>query len=308
MTIEIVGEKKPVENLDLIVIEKSAGTLETNIGELEKFIDERLEDYTPEKFKGNADSAKKKRAELNAGREKIKRSRIDLINELMKPYAEFENRCKALEKKIDTASAALDEIVKTKENEEKDNKRKKIELFWKMKEFDLFPLEKIFNEKWLNKTYKESDILDEMDAAIERTYKDLKSIEMFNTKEDVETLKAHYLMNLDIAETIEYSKELTKQKEIAEREAKEREEREHNSQIQKQISETNEEKVNLEKERDIDNLAEMALAASKGVKADLSEKRQEYVITVNLLQEELIKLKSVMNALGIEYAVEQLQF
>ena len=305
MTIEILGEQKPVENLDLVVIQKSAGTLETNIEELEKFIDKRLEDYTPEKFKGDADSAKKKRAELNAGREKLKRSRIDLINELMKPYSEFEDRCKALEKKVDKASAALDEIVKAKENEEKENKRKKIELFWKTKEFDLFPLEKIFNEKWLNKTYKESDILDEMDAAIERTYKDLKTIEKFD---DAETLKAHYLMNLDIAETLEYGEELKKQKEVAEREAKEREEREHNAQIQKQISETNEEKFNLENNRNIDNLAEMALAASKGEKADLTEKKQEYVITVNLLQAELIKLKSAMNALGIEYEVEQVQF
>lgn len=305
MTIEILGDKKPAENLDLVVIEKSAGTLETNIDELEKFIDARLEDYTPDKFKGNADSAKKKRAELNSGREKLKRSRIDLINELMKPYSDFEERCKTLEKKIDKASAALDEIVKTKENEEKENKRKKIELFWKTKEFDLFPLDKIFNEKWLNKTYKESDILDEMDSVIERTYKDLKTIEKFD---DADTLKAHYLMNLDIAETLEYGDELKKQKEIAEKEAKEREEREHNAQIQKQISETNEEKVNLESNRNIDNLAEMALAASKGEKADLTEKRQEYVITVNLLQEELIKLKSAMNALGIEYAVEQLHF
>ena len=305
MTIEILGDKKPAENLDLIVIEKTAGTLETNIDELEKFIDARLEDYTPDKFKGNADSAKKKRAELNSGREKLKRSRIDLINELMKPYSDFEERCKTLEKKIDKASAALDEIVKTKENEEKENKRKKIELFWKTKEFDLFPLDKIFNEKWLNKTYKESDILDEMDDVIDRTYKDLKTIEKFD---DADTLKAHYLMNLDIAETLEYGDELKKQKEIAEKEAKEREEREHNAQIQKQISETNEEKVNLESNRNIDNLAEMALAASKGEKADLTEKRQEYVITVNLLQEELIKLKSAMNALGIEYAVEQLHF
>ena len=187
MTIEILGDKKPAENLDLVVIEKSAGTLETNIDELEKFIDARLEDYTPDKFKGNADSAKKKRAELNSGREKLKRSRIDLINELMKPYSDFEERCKTLEKKIDKASAALDEIVKTKENEEKENKRKKIELFWKTKEFDLFPLDKIFNEKWLNKTYKESDILDEMDSVIERTYKDLKTIEKFD---DADTLKA----------------------------------------------------------------------------------------------------------------------
>ena len=67
--------------------------------------------------------AKKKRAELNTAKQKLTRSRIDLVKELMKPYEDFENRCKALEKKVDTASGYLDEIVKAKEQEEKDNKR-----------------------------------------------------------------------------------------------------------------------------------------------------------------------------------------
>ena len=112
---KIVNESTPAESLDLVVIEKTVGTLDTNIAELEKFVDERLKEYDPKNFEGDADLAKKKRAELNTAKQKLSRSRIDLVKELMKPYEDFENRCKALEKKVDKASGLLDEIVKIKE-------------------------------------------------------------------------------------------------------------------------------------------------------------------------------------------------
>lgn len=301
--VEVIENETPAETLDLIVTEKAVGFLNTNIAQLEVLVDKRLEDYKPEKYKGDADLAKKDRAELNRASDQIKRSRINLINELMKPYQDFEERCKNLEKKIASASKALDEIVKLKESEEKDKKRKQIEVFWQTKNFNLFPLEKIFNEKWLNKTYKESDILSEMDAVIDRTYKDLKTIERFS--EDSDTLKAHYLMNLDIAETIQYGDELQRQREIAAREAKEREEREHQKQMEQQKEELWDEAVHFEEKQDLSNLAEMALSESD---EPVKPKRKEFVVTVRCFDAELLKLKEAMNELGIEFSVEELKF
>ena len=86
--VKVVTEIKPADSLELIVIEKTVGTLDTNIAELEKFVEERLVDYDPKKFEGDADTAKKKRAELNTAKQKLTRSRIDLVKELMKPYEE----------------------------------------------------------------------------------------------------------------------------------------------------------------------------------------------------------------------------
>ena len=223
-----------------------------------------------------------------------------MIAELMKPYEDFEDRCKALEKKIDNASGLLDEIVKVKENEEKEQKRKKIELMWLTKNFTLFPVEKIFNPKWLNKTFKESDILSEMDSVIERTYKDLKVIEKY--ADDAETLKAHYLMNLDIAETIQYGDELQRQKEIAQKELENRADREHEQKIRQQEKELEKEQREQRQTNNVSNLADLAL----GVKTE--PQRKEYVITVNCLEEELLNLKAAMNQLGIEFSVEELTF
>ena len=305
MTAKIIKEEVP-ETLDLVVTEKSIGFLETNIEALENLVNKRLEDYKPENYLGDADLAKKDRAELNKAKDKIGRARIDLITELMKPYNDFETRCKALEKKIEQASKALDEIVKQKENEEKELKRKVIEQFWISKNFDLFPLEKIFNTKWLNKSFKESDILSEMDSRIEKTYKDLKVCERYSVMYGLEadTIKAHYLMNLDIEETISYCDELQRQKEIAQREAAERAEREHKEKVLQQKEELWQEESNFENTQNVQNLAEMALNGG----AEVEEKRKEFVISVKCFDRELLNLKGILNELGIEFSVEELTF
>lgn len=298
--IKVVDKPPKTDRLELVVVEKTTGSLVTNIDELEKFVDKRLEDYTVENFVGDADAAKKARAELNKAVESIKRERIDLINELMKPFEDVETRCKALEKKIGVVCGQLDEIVKQKEALEKERRKQKIELFWTTKNCDVITLDKIFNPKWLNKTYKEGDILDEMDAAIDKVYKDLKIIERFS--EDAETIKAHYLMNLDIEETMQYADELIRQKEIARKEAAERAEREHEMQLGKQKSEAFRESCDLQKKQEISNLADLAMGNEP------KKERKEYVISVKCFEEELVNLKAEMNGLGIEWSVQELTF
>ena len=299
--VEVINENPQAQTLELVVTEKAVGYLETNIEALETYVKQKLEEYNPENYMGDADLAKKDRAELNKARDKISRARKELIAELMKPYNDFETRCKALEKMIDSASGALDEIVKTKENEEKDQKRKKIELMWQTKNFDLFPLTKIFNPKWLNKTCKDKEILEEMDAVIERTYHDLKLIDKF--AEDAETLKAHYLIELDIGETLDYGEELQKQREVAKREAEGRAEREHQEKIDQQKEEVYQQQKQLDS--GVSNLVDEAMT-SMGY--DTKPQRKEYVITIKCFENELQELKYAMNKLSIEYSVEELTF
>ena len=300
--VEVIKENPQTESLELVVTEKAVGYLETNIEALETYVKQKLEEYKPENYKGDADLAKKDRAELNKARDKISRARKELIAELMKPYNDFETRCKALEKMIDSASGALDEIVKTKESEEKEQKRKKIESLWLTKNFDLFPLDKIFNPKWLNKTCKDKEILEEMDSVIERTYHDLKLIEKF--ADDAETLKAHYLIDLDISETLDYGEELQKQREVAKREAEGRAEREHQEKINQQKEEVAEQQ--RQEKKGISSLVNEAMT-SMGYDVPKPQ-RKEYVITVKCFDGELQGLKVAMNNLGIEYSVQELKF
>src|SRR5574344_935444 len=289
-------------NLQLVVTKNVTGVLETNISTLENFVDNKLKSYTPELYNGDADSAKKDRAELNNSKKFLTQSRIQLMNELMKPYADFETRCKNLEGKIDTASKRLDEIVKAKENEEKAKKQNEIQNLWNSKNFVLVPLDKVFNQKWLNKGTKQFEIENEMDSIINKIYTDLKIIEKYS--DDAETLKAHYLDCLNISDTLDYGEELKKNREKIAKEKEEREAREHNKIIEQQKEEVATEKVEQEKNAEAKTLASAALGETE--KAD--DEVCEYVVSINAKTEQLEKLKCAMNALSIEYKIEKLEF
>lgn len=286
--------------LELVVTKNVVGVLETNIEQLEVYVNSKLEEYKPELYKGDADSAKKDRAELNNSKKFLSQARINLMKELMKPYSDFETRCKNLEKKIDSVSSQLDGIVKEKENEEKQKKKDFVCGIWESKDFDLVPLEKVFNFKWLNKTAKEKDISEEMDSVIKKVYSDLKIIERCG--EDSETLKAHYLISLDLEETLAYGEELKETRRLAEEEAKNRDEREHNEKLEEQKKEVAEEALRQIKSEEINELAGKILGEE--VKPEI----KEYVVSVKATKEQLLKLKSACNALGIEYSVEELTF
>ena len=300
--VKVVNDEAPVDKFELTVLEKAVGSLTTNIEGLEKFARERLKDYTPELFKGDSDSAKKARAELNKAVDTIKRKRIDIINEFMSPVADFENRCKALEKEIGVASGNLDLIVKEKEREEKEIKREKINCLWLNKKFELFPIERIFNDRWLNKGYKMADIEKEIDTAIEKTYKDLKQIEKY-ADSDIDVLKAYYLDCLDMGDVFDYAEQLKKNREAVQKEALERDDREHEQKIAEQKSELTKEAEGKEKAEEISSLAELALTGQIA-----KPKRQEFVITVNVFDSELLKVKEMLNELGIEFKCEKLDF
>ena len=142
---ETATEIMPLNPLELRVTKNVVGVLETNIEQLEAYVTAKLEEYNPESYFGDADMARKDRAELNNSKKVLSQARIQLMRELMKPYSDFETRCKNLEKMIDTASGKLDDIVKTKEEEEKTAKKIRITEIWNSRNFTVVSLEKIFN-------------------------------------------------------------------------------------------------------------------------------------------------------------------
>ena len=121
-----------------------------------------------------------------------------------------------------------------------------------------------------------------------------------------DVLKAHYLMCLDIGDTLDYGEELKKQNEIAQKEKAERADREHEEKIRQQTLETYAEKEEAEQNAPINDLASLALQAT-GHEAP-AKIRKEYVFTVKVFDEELTNLKMTLNNLGIEFSVEELTF
>ncbi|MBR6081203.1 MAG: DUF1351 domain-containing protein [Treponema sp.] len=288
------------ESIALVVRNETAGTLDTNIADIEKFVTERIKDYSPDTYMGDADAAKKDRAELNKAKKTLGDTRRAVIDRLMQPFVDFESRCKGLEKLIDDASSKLDAIVKARENEEKDAKRKLIQAEWDSRKFDLFSLDKVFTPKWLNKTFKMADVAAEIGAIIDRTYRDLKTIEKFSS--DADTLKAHYLMNLDIADTLDYGEELKKKRELAAREAETRKARVHEERIEEQKKEVCMEAA------DAARSSSMASLVANALEFDVEPSESEYTITVSVTEAQLLGIKNYLTMQGIEYECNELVF
>ena len=217
----------------------------------------------------------------------------------MKPYQDFEERCKALERLIDTASGKLDAIVKIKESEEKEAKRKLVEAEWATRNFDLVPLEKVFNDKWLNKTYKMTDISKEMKVIIDRIYKEL---ELLEREEDFETLKAHYLITLDLAETLAYGSELKEKRELAQKESEGRGERLHEERIAEQKRELAEDvKSHAQK-------SAMSSLVSQALEEEVEVSVEDYTITLSVTEAQLLAVRDYLNQQGIEHECRKLEF
>jgi len=281
---------------EIALIEKeNAVKLETNIGELELFVAEKLKEYTPGNYLGDSDAAKKDRATLNSSSKAISATRIEIVKRAMERFgiSEMETRCKKLEKDIATASAALDAIVKEKEEEEKRVKRSRIEEFWACQNFDLVPLEKVFDQKWLNKTAKDKDIFSEIEKKVETIYRDIKTLEALP---DADVLKQLYLDTLDLGSAIRKGEELKAYREKLAAEERERADREARKALQTQQVELAHEEIKSQKNAPIEAIAAQAL----GEKVD-DDPMMEYTLRFKAKKSVLFALRQYMTDNGILY-------
>lgn len=283
-----------MNELQLVVTKNITGVLETNIEALENFIALRLQDYEPSKYSADGEQAKKDRAELNNAKKQIAESRKSLIKELMKPYSDFETRCKNLEKSIEVASGKLDEIVKTKEAEEKASKKELIKGIWEKRNFDLISLEKVFSEKWLNKTTKLVEVEKEIDSMILKIYDEIKIIEN-QCGEYSDVIKAYYLNCLNVTESIKYYETLKVNAVKVAEEKTNREEREHTEAILEQKKELVEEVSEHNKKANFANLVSEALE----VEAQ-KEQIKEFVLSLNCTDSQMLGIKNYLTMQGIE--------
>lgn len=194
------------KELTLVVKEKTIGSLVTNAIEIQNFVKARIQDYNPDNYTGTAEQAKKDRAELNKAAEKLNSERLALEKEFNKPFEEFKTIVNDTCKLIKEASVKIDAVVKAADEKVKEEKRLQIEAYWKDCNFTLVTLDKIFNPKWYNKTFKFIDIQEEINERITQIKNDLQAIEDFDS--DVETLKPLYLSTLNLQATLSKGAEL----------------------------------------------------------------------------------------------------
>ena len=114
---------------------------------------------------------------------------------------------------IDKPILAIDTHVKAYEQIKKDEKLEGIKAFYTDKVGDLdklIPFDKVNNPKWMNATYKEKDIQQEIQDLFIKVEDDLKVITELQTEYELQ-IKDVYLKNFDLTAALQEKKRLEEQ-------------------------------------------------------------------------------------------------
>ena len=231
--------------LQLIIKKKELGSLTTNAKAIKEKVKEILPNYSSEFYdENNIDKAKSDKAMLNKTSKLLNEERIRIEKEFMKPFEEFKSEVSETCNLIKQASSEIDIIVKEVENKAKEQRKNKITQIFNENVNELkevLTLEKIFDEKWLNKgSFKEDGsfkLEEELINKINTIRNDLITIGELNSKYEIE-LKNDYLNHFQLGEVIRKNNELIQREEILKKqqeESKKELEQQHEEKVEKML-------------------------------------------------------------------------
>lgn len=176
--------------------------IEFNFEELKTELSKNLEKYKNLTFtEETIKEAKETKANLNKFKEAIETRRKEIKKLCLKPYEDFEAKVKELTGLIDEPIKAIGTQLQTFEDQRITAKRADIQDFYNTVIGDLadiLPLDRIFNQKWLNATYKMTAIQNEIIETIGKVNGNLNVIIDLKLDPDMELqVKDKYLQTLD---------------------------------------------------------------------------------------------------------------
>lgn len=214
-------------SIELVVktdFQQIPATVDFNFEEMKSFLSTQLEKYnnlavTEDSIKdGKADKAK-----LNKLKTALEDKRKDIKKQFLVPYEDFERKERELVKMIDEPINAIDQQLKAFEIRNKEIKKAEL-----LEHFtnsvgnlsSILTFEDVFNERWLNATYKIADAKNEIYEAISKTEGDIETIK--SLKADCESqIMSVYLHTHDLSAALREKEHIEEQKRrMAEYEAK----------------------------------------------------------------------------------------
>lgn len=203
------------QDLELVVSEKTLGSLTTNAKQIRDMVKAALPMYDISNYNdGNIDQAKKDKAALNKAAKVLNAKRLEIEKEFMKPFGEFKEVVTETVKLIGECSAKIDIVVKQNEQQYKDKKLADIRTYFDGVNVNLVDFNKVFNPSWLNKTASLKSVCKEIDATLARIDGEIESLKSVSP-EDFDVLRTYYMDTLNISSTIQYANRLKEQRERA---------------------------------------------------------------------------------------------
>ena len=176
--------------------------IDWNFEDLKAEITEKTKDYMNLVYSDDQiKEAKKDRADLNKFKKALDDKRKDIKAQVMNPYTAFETEIKELISIVDKAVENIDSQVKGYEEGLRQKKEELCRELYKKHIGDLdrtVPFEKAFNPKWLNKTYTEKAIIEDIKALYEKVDRELKTINL-DMSPYIFEMKEEYLKDFDLS-------------------------------------------------------------------------------------------------------------
>lgn len=167
-------------------------------------------------------TAKKDKATLNKAKKELDDKRKEVKNIYTAPLQQFEKEVKELTGMIDDEVERIDGAVAEFEVKRRVEKREKVEKMYSETEFPFeVTLAQIENPKWMNASYKESDIAADLKDLAYHMWEDMDTL---NKLPNSDLAKEYYKKTLNLAEAIrraEETAEITKRAAAEESKAEE---------------------------------------------------------------------------------------
>jgi hypothetical protein len=289
-------------SLELKIFKQVLGEISTNADQVLAAATKKSAEYHDiQRFKGREDLAKKERADVNRAIKSIDDGKKRLKEWWMKPLDDTFSKIDLAKATLKTASVDLDQCVKTVEWEEAQEKKADIQAYFDSKKFDLVPMDRIFNDRWLNKGFKMADVKKEVDARTAEIYQNIEILERIG--EHGLTAKALYLQTLDIGAAMRQVDELKANAERLAREQAERENRKAREQVEENRRDLEKEEQAVSRNERIDDLTRQALDLPESELPSEPEKPSLFAYTLSFkgTEQQLLELRQYMASKGIPY-------
>jgi hypothetical protein len=187
-----------------------------NLEVLKKELEKELEHFRQLPItRDNISELRNARARLNKASEAFNKRRLELQRSYNEPFLVFKQEVDGIMNQIQNVLIPLDNEIKAFEDKDKFDKKEKIVKYYTDKyRFPIVPLDKIFDEKWLNYGVSMERIQTEIIEKITQIETSLTLMDrMGETRPDfAKELKTEYLLSLDFNVALA---EVNKRREIA---------------------------------------------------------------------------------------------
>lgn len=200
-----------------VTIFQRQGSVSCDFEGIKNQLDRRLNQYRGIIFTEDTKTdAKKTVAEIRKDKADFSDRLKEAKKEYMKPWDEFNAQAQELVKMFDEPIEFINRQIEDFENKRKEEKKERIEAIYaeivpegEIRSF--LPLEKVYNEKWLNSTYTEKAIKDDIQASKIEVETGLNAIKGFNSGATERALDI-FKRTLNLSEAMAYISTYEEQK------------------------------------------------------------------------------------------------